>query len=128
VLLRNTLDNGHHWLGIGLTGRPMRDAVGARLELEAGGRTFVRTVKGGGSYLSSADQRVIFGLSDLTTVKRLTVHWPSGKIGCWSDLSVDRYWYLTEGDPTPRPDSQRAAPTSPSAELRQRTEPGRPRS
>jgi hypothetical protein len=127
VLLRNTLDNGHHWLGIGLTGQPLRDAVGARLELEAGGRTLVRTIRGGGSYLSSGDPRVIYGLSDITKVKCLTVRWPSGRIGTWSDLPVDNYWYLTEGDPIPRTDSQRAAVSKPSAELRQRTEPGRPR-
>jgi hypothetical protein len=62
VLLRNTLDNGNHWLGIELVGKPYRDAVGAKLTLEVGNQKLTRFIKGGGSYLSSSDRRVIFGL------------------------------------------------------------------
>ena len=47
VVLRNTVDNGNHWLGVELRGNPYRDAVGARLTLEAGERRLVRAVKGG---------------------------------------------------------------------------------
>jgi hypothetical protein len=102
ALLRNVADEGHHWLGVGLTGNPNRDAVGARLTLEAGGRTLVRVVKGGGSYLSACDQRVLFGLGEGTSTGRLTVRWPSGRTDTYNDLPIDRYWYLAEGDPTPR--------------------------
>jgi hypothetical protein len=108
VILRNVADDGHHWLGVGLTGRPCRDAVGAVLTLEAGGRTLVRAVKGGGSYLSSGDPRVLFGLGDAKAIGRLSVRWPSGKITTYDNLPIDRYWYITEGDPTPR-----AAPERP---------------
>src|SRR5262249_45291923 len=54
VLLRNNVDDGHHWLGVELIGQPGRDAVGANLVLEVAGRRLVRAVKGGGSYLSSS--------------------------------------------------------------------------
>jgi hypothetical protein len=102
VLLRNTLDNGRHWLGVALTGRPGRDAVGARLTLEVGGRKLLRTVKGGGSYLSANDSRVLFGLGDGNVSGRLTIRWPSGKTDSWDNLPIDRYSHLVEGDPTPR--------------------------
>jgi hypothetical protein len=97
VLLRNNVDNGHHWLGVELIGKPCRDLVGAKLVLEVGGRRLVRTVKGGGSYLSSSDRRVVFGLGDEPRSGRLTVRWPSGKIESRDDLAVDRYWQLEEG-------------------------------
>ena len=98
VLLRNRYETGHHWLGIELTGRPYRDAVGARLELEVGKEKLVRSIKGGGSYLSSSDRRVIFGLGPRDKAGRLTVRWPSGKTQSWDGLGIDRYWKLTEGE------------------------------
>jgi predicted Zn-dependent protease len=98
VLLRNHYDSGHHWLGIQLIGRPYRDAVGSRVELEVDKQTLLRTVKGGGSYLSSGDRRVIFGLDSHHQVGRLIVRWPSGNTESWEGLTVDRYWQITEGE------------------------------
>jgi hypothetical protein len=97
VLLRNCHETGHHWLGIELVGKPYRDAVGARLTLEVAGRKLLRTVKGGGSYLSASDRRVLFGLATKDKVGRLSVRWPSGKVQSWDNLPVDRYWRLVEG-------------------------------
>jgi hypothetical protein len=97
TLLRNRHETGHHWLGLRLVGRPYRDAVGARLTLEVGGRQLLRAVKGGGSYLSSADRRVLFGLGPEEKIGRLTVRWPSGKTQTWDHLPVDHYWKLEEG-------------------------------
>jgi hypothetical protein len=107
VVLHNRHDSGHHWLGVALVGRPYRDAVGARLELEVGGRTLVRAAKGGGSYLSSGDRRVIFGLGPAAAVGCLSVRWPSGKTQTWQGLAVDRYWALTEGEAQARPPGDR---------------------
>ena len=78
--------------------RPYRDAVGTRLELEVGGRNLMRAVKGGGSYLSSGDRRILFGLGRDDRVDRLTVRWPSGQSQSWTGLAVDRYWKLREGE------------------------------
>ncbi len=99
VLLQNTLDNGHHWLGIELVGNPYRDAVGAKLTLEVGDQKLVRAVKGGGSYLSASDRRIIFGLGKAETVGRLTVNWPSGepRTQTWNNLKIDRYHRLIQG-------------------------------
>ena len=105
VVLRNSIENGNHWLGVELSGRPYRDAVGARLTLEVGGRRLVREVKGGGSYLSSSDRRIVFGLGASAAAERLTVRWPSGRTQVWDGkaLAADRYWRLVEGEERPRP-------------------------
>ncbi|HEV3261618.1 MAG TPA: CRTAC1 family protein [Gemmataceae bacterium] len=104
ALLRNAVDNGHHWLGIELVGTPYRDAVGAKLTLELGDQKLVRTVLGGGSYLSASDRRIIFGLGDTKKVGRLTVRWPSGKTQtqAWNSLPVDHYWRLVQGEEKPQ--------------------------
>lgn len=102
AVLRNRHETGHHWLGVRAVGRPYRDAVGTRLELELpGGEKLVRVVKGGGSYMSSGDRRILFGLGGRDKIDRLTVRWPSGKTQTWEGLAVDRYWTLTEGDAKP---------------------------
>ncbi|MBX9582814.1 MAG: CRTAC1 family protein [Gemmataceae bacterium] len=97
VVLQNVLDNGNHWLGVRLTGAPYRDAVGAVLTYEAGGQKLVRTVLGGGSYLSASDPRVLFGLGQNAGPGKLTVRWPSGREQVFDGLATDRYWDLTEG-------------------------------
>ncbi len=99
AVLRNRHGSGHHWLGVELVGSPYRDAVGTRLELDAGGRKLVRAVKGGGSYLSSSDRRVVFGLGTTAASGPLTVRWPSGKVQTYDGLAADRYWRLAEGKP-----------------------------
>ena len=48
---------------------PMADLL--FLTLEVGGRTLLRMVKGGGSYLSASDRRVLFGLGTDAKVGRL---------------------------------------------------------
>ncbi|HEV8394430.1 MAG TPA: CRTAC1 family protein [Vicinamibacterales bacterium] len=56
-----------------------RDALGARVSLTAGGRTQVREVKSGSSYLGQSDLRVSFGLGDAASVDRVEIRWPGGR-------------------------------------------------
>src|SRR5262249_51545745 len=56
VVLRNVSSDANHWLGVELRGAGHCDLVGAKVVVEAGGRTQTRFVKGGGSYLSSSDR------------------------------------------------------------------------
>jgi hypothetical protein len=102
VLLRNAPNEAkvphHHWLGLKLLGRQHRDIVGARVVVESGGRRLTRFAKGGGSYLSSSDPRLLFGLGDLDRIDRIIVFWPWGEPQHWEGLAVDRYWQLTEGE------------------------------
>lgn len=103
TLLRNITKDGNHWLGVELVGQSPRDAVGATLTLEAGGRRLFRAAKGGGSYLSANDRRAIFGLGKGSKLDRLSVRWPSGRTQTWKgDLRIDRYVRLSEGQPQPQ--------------------------
>ena len=97
VLLRNESATAYHWLGFELAGRDHRDIVGARLTLEVAGRRLTRFAQGGGSYLSSSDRRIVFGLADAERVGRLTVTWPWGKEEHWDGLQIDQYHRLVEG-------------------------------
>jgi hypothetical protein len=104
LLLRNLAAKGNHWLGIKLVGKKSnRDAIGARITYQAGDLKRSRTKVGGGSYLSSHDPRMVLGLGVRTKIDRLEVKWPepSGKTERFTDLPIDKYITLTEGEGVP---------------------------
>jgi hypothetical protein len=104
AILRNEADtSANHWLGVELHGVNHRDVVGARTLLEAGGRTQTRFAQGGGSYASSSDRRMVFGLGPAGHVDKLTVIWADGKKQEFSNLGLDRYYRLTEGSNNAEP-------------------------
>jgi len=97
VLLRNTWTEAS-WIGLELEGtRSNRDAIGAKVVIEAGPRKIVRWIEGGGSYLSSSDKRLLFGLGPNTPSKvSAAITWPNGQIQTVSGLGVNRYHKITE--------------------------------
>jgi len=97
VLLRNVAETGHRWLGISLAGRDKRDVAGATVTLEVSGRKLTRFARGGGSYLSTSDPRLRFGLGAADKVGRLTVRWPHGKEEVFEGLQPGAYWRVGEG-------------------------------
>ncbi len=104
VLLRNEafIGNPARWLGIKLVGYENRDITGTTLVLEGNSHRLTRFVKGGGSYLSSSDRRVLFGLGTTEQFKRLTVKWSWGKEQTWDNLEPGSYWELREGEAMPK--------------------------
>jgi hypothetical protein len=103
AVLRNIAPEKHHWLGVQLLGADHADVVGARVVLQAGGRKQTRFAKGGGSYASSSDRRLVFGLGKTQRMDKLTVTWSDGKQQEWTNLAVDRYHVLTQGQKEARP-------------------------
>jgi hypothetical protein len=55
-----------------------RPAIGAVVAVQAGGRVIHRQLKGGGSYISANDPRLLVGLGSATSVDRVEIHWPCG--------------------------------------------------
>lgn len=81
TLLRNNVGERRNWLAIELRGTESnRDAVGATVTVEAGGRKFTRLVSAGSGFASQQSARLYFGLGDSTQVDGVTVHWPRGRI------------------------------------------------
>ena len=97
ALLRNDGGNRQHWLTVQCLGRQSnRDGIGVRARLTAGGRTQVQEIVGGGSYLSSGDRRLHFGLGSTTSVERLEIDWPSGKNQVLRGVAADRILRVEE--------------------------------
>jgi hypothetical protein len=100
AVLRGIGGDGHHWLGVSLEGKDHACAVGAKAVWEVDGQRQTRFVKGGGSYTSSGDRRLLFGLGKATT-GRLIVTWADGTEQKFDELAVDRYYRLTQGQAKP---------------------------
>jgi len=100
-LLRNVVNNSNHWLTLKLVGGPKspRDAVGAKVFLTAGGVRQRADVCSGGSYSSSSDQRVHFGLGPANRVDKIEIYWPSGLKQQIAMPAVDQIVTVEEGKP-----------------------------
>ena len=99
VLLRNVSPDHHHWIELKLVGgaKSPRDAFGATVYVTAGGIRQRGDVLSGGSYLSSNDFRLHFGLGDATAVDNVEIHWPSGAVEQLKVSAVDRILTVEEG-------------------------------
>jgi hypothetical protein len=98
-LLRNDGGNRQPALLVRLIGgRSNRDGVGARLRLTAAGRTQIREVKAGSSYLSQNDSRVHFGLGTALRAEALEVRWPSGRTDLVREIAPNQIVTIREGE------------------------------
>jgi hypothetical protein len=98
-LLRNVNRDKHHWVELSLVGglKSPRDAVGATVYVTAGGVKQREDVLSGGSYISSNDQRVHFGLGDADKIDAVEIHWPSGQKENLILPGVDKIFTVEEG-------------------------------
>jgi hypothetical protein len=99
VLLSNETKNDNGWLSVRLIGtKSSRDPIGAVLFLETTAGRLMRQVKGGGSYASTNDPRVFFGLGK-AKIKRLEIRWPSGRKQVLDDDVVLPNRFMTVVEP-----------------------------
>ncbi|PYT41267.1 MAG: CRTAC1 family protein [Acidobacteria bacterium] len=101
TLLRNVVKNGNHWLALKLVGgaKSPKDAIGTKVFVTAGGVRQRADIVSGGSYGSSSDMRVHFGLGSATKVEKIEIHWPSGTRQTVTVPGVDRITTIEEGNP-----------------------------
>jgi hypothetical protein len=116
-LLLNQIGSRRHWVGLRLVGHEgtRHDMLGARVAVLVGRpsqgrldggperpalqeRALWRRARADGSYGSANDPRVLVGLDDSTTPVRVRVLWPSGEQEEWTDVPIDRYTTLGQGD------------------------------
>ena len=70
---------------------------GHELKVTANGMRQRGDVVSGGSYLSTSDPRLHFGLGQSTTIDALEIHWPDGKVEKIPPPAIDRILTITEG-------------------------------
>ena len=96
-LYANRADAGA-WLAVALVGdAPNVDALGAVVEVEAGGRRWVRAHHGA-QFLGQNLTPVHVGLGPATAVDRVTVRWPDGTADSVADLAVNQPIRVRQGE------------------------------
>ena len=102
TLLRNDGGNSNNWLGLQFESvNGNREAIGARVQVSAGGRTQTREVRRSYGYQSAQDPRLLFGLGTATKVDSVVVRWPSGRRQTFPSVSLRQYHRLREGQSEP---------------------------
>jgi enediyne biosynthesis protein E4 len=98
-LLYNTTANGNHWLLIQTIGtKTNRDGIGTQIKLTSqSGTVQFDQVTTAGSYASSSDKRVHFGLGRDKLVKEIILRWPSGTVQSLRNVKADQILRVTEG-------------------------------
>ncbi|HWE37177.1 MAG TPA: CRTAC1 family protein, partial [Isosphaeraceae bacterium] len=79
-----------------------RDGVGARVVVTSGGRRQVAGRSGGGSFQSSSDPRLHFGLGKAARAESVEVTWPSGHVDRYPALRAGAGYLLREGRSEPQ--------------------------
>jgi enediyne biosynthesis protein E4 len=96
VILNETA-TPNHWLTLKLTGhKSNRDAIGAEVKVVTARDAQVATVTTAGSYLSSSDKRVHFGLGAEPSVRRVEIRWPSGILQTLTGVKADQILAVDE--------------------------------
>ena len=96
-VLHNEILTTNHWLLLKLVGhKSNRDAIGAQIKMVTGDGPQYAMVTTAGSYLSSGDKRVHFGLGKQTQVSTIEIRWPSGITQTLTDVRADQILQIDE--------------------------------
>jgi enediyne biosynthesis protein E4 len=96
-VLLNQTSTTNHWINLNLVGvKSNRDAIGAQVRISTAGGEQFATVSTAGSYQSSSDKRVHFGLGAAATVSEIEIRWPSGIHQVLKDVKADQILTVTE--------------------------------
>jgi hypothetical protein len=101
-LLVNNVGHQKPWIGFRMLGdKYHRDMLGTRVAVfRRNASTLWRRVHSDGSYCSSSDPRILFGLGDHTEITKVQAHWVSGRVEEWTGLPLRKYTTLREGSGT----------------------------
>ena len=99
-VLHNEIATNNHWLLLKLVGhKSNRDAIGAQITMMTSDGPQYAMVTTAGSYLSSGDKRVHFGLGKQTQVSTIEIRWPSGITQVLKDVRADQILQIDEPVP-----------------------------
>jgi hypothetical protein len=97
-LLYNTSADTNHWILIRTVGvKSNRDGIGTRVKVTGtSGLVQYNHVTTAGSYASSSDPRVHFGLAADAVIKEIELKWPSGAVQVLRNVKADQILNVTE--------------------------------
>lgn len=96
---RNDMVSINNWLKVDLTGTiSNRDAFGSHIRVVANGRSWIREIGGGSSYLSQNSSIAHFGLGTNLLIDSIIVIWPSGYAQIETNINANQVVSIVEDD------------------------------
>jgi hypothetical protein len=90
----------NHWILLKLVGtKSNRDGLGTKIKLTTSRGTQYNQASTAGSYNSSNDKRVHFGLGSAARIDTIELTWPSGTRQVFKNVKADQVLTVTEGAP-----------------------------
>jgi len=94
----NQIPTEHHKVRLELQGTVSnRAAIGSRVVLHCGTKTITRDLFPANGFMGQSPAELVVGVGRATTIDRLTIRWPSGKLQELKDLPVDQAIQIVEG-------------------------------
>jgi tetratricopeptide (TPR) repeat protein len=122
-LFRNDFKGRTAALALRLTGtRSNRDAVGARVTVEADQLRCTKIVKAGSGFISQSSKELLFGLGQSQRIAKVTIQWPSGATQTLSDVPLNHRLLVEEGNERFRSEAFRPSPSGPPAPIAPKAE------
>src|SRR5437899_5222212 len=97
LLLNEGGDHNHRVLFKLVGTKSNKMAIGAKVSVTAGRLVQTGEVRAGGSYLSSNDPRLHFGLAEETKMNEVVIRWPIGEKEILKDVHADFIYTVVEG-------------------------------
>ena len=98
-IFRNDTQNDNNYVKIKLKGIISNAAaIGARVEVTAGGVLHIDDVTSGMSYSSASSMVMHFGLGMADMIENIKVRFPAGEVMEFTDLAVNTTYVVTEGE------------------------------
>ena len=97
LLYRNETPADNRWLKVRVEGSTNnRDGFGTHVRVTAGGRSWIREIGGGSSYLSQNSSVAHFGMGNHATVDSLIVTWLGGEREIFTDIPTNQTVFVVE--------------------------------
>lgn len=97
LFVNETVNSNHRVLFRLIGAKSNRAAVGARATITTSRMTQIDEVRAGGSYNSTSDTRLHFGLGEDSVMRRVQIQWPSGLRQEFLNIPGDAIYEIREG-------------------------------
>ena len=98
-ILENKLQSANNYVRFKVEGEGKnKNAIGAKITITTGDQTQFHEIQYSRGYESSVEQYIHFGLGTYTSIDKIEIEWPGGKMLSKSGLEVNKLHTFTVGD------------------------------
>jgi hypothetical protein len=116
-VLLNRLPVRGNWVLLDLRAPPPNVfAIGARVRITAGGKTWTRELYAGTSYLSADDLAIHAGVGNARSIDEVAVRWPGGEVETFRGVPINKRSTIVKGTAGEKQVVSQSVPQHPSVE------------